>query len=97
MNYEAEEGYTKVGAKKIMVHPDWKPFDSKYDADIAIIVLQIAVQYTKYIRPLCLWTGTSFDIRDIEDKNGVVVGWGTNQEVISICIPFDFKLLSFQI
>lgn len=51
-----------IEPKSIVVHPDYEPLTS--DADIAVIELNEHVKFTKFIRPLCLWSGTG-DLADI--------------------------------
>lgn len=70
-----EEGYEKRGAELFKVHPDWNPNDNKYDADIALIKMEQAVRYSKYIRPICLWNGPE-DINSVVGQVGIVAGWG---------------------
>lgn len=47
-----EEGYEKRGAVAFKVHPDWKPTEQNYDADIALIQMDKPVKYSKFIRPI---------------------------------------------
>lgn len=70
-----EEGYEKKGVEKFKIHPDWDPTDIKYDADIALIQMDSAVRYNKFIRPLCLWNGQP-EISQIVGQVGIVAGWG---------------------
>lgn len=54
-----------IEPESIIVHPDYEPLIS--DADIAVIVLSEKVKFTRYIRPLCLWSvGT--DLKNIVGK-----------------------------
>lgn len=39
---------------EIKIHDDWKPFHQKWDADIAILVLNQTVKYSSRILPICL-------------------------------------------
>jgi Trypsin len=55
-----------------IIHPDWKPFDSSFDADIAIIKLSQDVPLRQNIFPVCLW---SPELRNFKDDDGTVVGW----------------------
>lgn len=64
-----EEGYEKKGAKSIIVHPDWNPAETRYDADIALIEMDSPVRYSKFIRPICLWEG-QVDLNLIVGQNG---------------------------
>lgn len=70
-----EEGFEKKGAKAFKVHPDWNQADIKYDADIALILMDSPVAYSKFIRPICLWNGVP-EISQIVGQNGIVAGWG---------------------
>lgn len=65
-----EEGGTTHLVSEIHVHPEWNPSNKKYDADIAILVLQAPVTFSAYIQPVCL--PADLAIRDI--YNGHVVG-----------------------
>lgn len=70
-----EDGYEKKGAKEFKIHPDWNPNDIKYDADIALIEMDGAVKYSKFIRPICMWNGPE-DITQVVGQTGIVAGWG---------------------
>lgn len=72
-----EEGFEKRGAELFKVHPDWNPDDIKYDADIALIKMDSPVKYTKFIRPICLWSGPE-DITKVVGQVGIVAGWGNS-------------------
>lgn len=60
-----ERGVQQKDVAEIYVHPDWKIFNDKYDADIAIFVLNGTVWFTDYIRPVCLPTDTEtfYDVK----------------------------------
>lgn len=75
-----EMGYEKVGVKKIILHPDWSVHSSIYDANIAVLVLNRKIPFTEYIRPICLWN-LGIGLEELVSKNGVVVGWGFNENV----------------
>lgn len=49
-----ERGVQQRDVAEIHVHPDWKVYHEKYDADIAIFVLSHTVVFTNYIRPVCI-------------------------------------------
>ena len=84
----SEDGYVESGASKLIVHPDWDINSDRYDSDLAIVVLSKPVVYTNYIKPICLWSSPSTDIRDIEGTEGIVVGWGkTEDDVLSTSEP----------
>lgn len=56
----------------IAMHPDWNPTDNdnyRYDADIALLIAEKAIQPSLYIRPICL------PDRDLPNINASTVGW----------------------
>lgn len=40
--------------EKIVIHPDWKYDDQKYDADIALLILNYPVEFSNFVQPACL-------------------------------------------
>uniref|UniRef100_A0A336MBZ6 CSON009297 protein n=1 Tax=Culicoides sonorensis TaxID=179676 RepID=A0A336MBZ6_CULSO len=69
----SESGSQTAYAKDIIVHPDFMSKDTSFDADIAIILLKRPVQYTQYIRPLCIFSEI---LRNSPGEKGTVTGWG---------------------
>lgn len=53
----------------IHVHPDWKTYDLKYNADLAVVVLEKNVQFSEFIQPICLTSDSEIEKYDV----GVVV------------------------
>jgi secreted trypsin-like serine protease len=51
-----ESGSERRNVINIIVHEDWNHTDTRYDADIAILVLNRGVFFTQYITPVCLPT-----------------------------------------
>lgn len=73
-NLEKEErNEIKSNVDKIYVNPDWVVQSQELDADLAILVLNLKVSFTKYIRPVCLPSG---DDEQINRLNGAIAGWG---------------------
>lgn len=70
-----ERGASQKDVDLISVHPDWKPFDKQYDVDIAIFVLTDIVDFSNYIRPVCM-PGTD---ELIDDTEATIVGWGVSE------------------
>ncbi|KAL7013244.1 hypothetical protein ACKWTF_015292 [Chironomus riparius] len=68
-----EVGRFPYAVQSIHIHPDWNPHTDTYDADIAIMVLETEVTYSKYIQPICLMYINS---TLAEHSEGVVVGYG---------------------
>lgn len=61
---------------KILIHPDWETKFEGFDADIAILYFERDVEYSNYIRPVCL------PPRDWKSKplnKGVIAGWGLSE------------------
>lgn len=54
LDVKIERGVQQRYVEQIFVHPDWKAFNDKYDSDIAVFLLNDIVDYTQYIRPICL-------------------------------------------
>lgn len=77
-----EEGFEKKGAKSFKIHPEWDVSDTKYDADIALIEMDSAVKYSKFIRPICLWNGST-ELSMVVGQEGIVVGWGKSYVMFS--------------
>lgn len=76
-----ELDYQEVAARKFEIHPDWDIRQSKYDADIAIIITKTYIEYNQWVRPICLWTENNSDLELIKDKVGSIVGWGKTDAV----------------
>jgi hypothetical protein len=67
-----QSGTFFASASEIIVHPDWNPSEDKRDADIAVLLTEIAVPFTDFIKPVCL----------SESQDGAtsiyVTGWSEN-------------------
>lgn len=87
----SEVGTISTNVEQIIVHTDYKKQRDSYDADIAILIMTKRVEFNEFVRPACLWPGTS-SIQEIEGKNGIVVGWGKNQESTVSNIPKKVSL-----
>lgn len=72
LDEEFERGSIPVYPSDIRIHPDWKYYTSRYDADIAIIIIDTPVQQSQYIFPACLWN----ENEEPSNNKGIVVGWG---------------------
>ncbi|KAH8235882.1 hypothetical protein KR032_010120 [Drosophila birchii] len=69
-----EEGSLAAPVDGIYIHPDYNSQLSSYDADIAVIMLKDEVRFSTFIRPACLWSGSS-KAEYILGEHGVVIGW----------------------
>ncbi|XP_046385988.1 transmembrane protease serine 9-like isoform X2 [Ischnura elegans] len=63
--------------EKIYIHSEYSKSTSQ--ADIAILVLTIPVEFTEFVKPVCLWNGNQPYLSEIEGKDGAVVGWGKDE------------------
>lgn len=71
-----EPGSTNSLVYDIKIHPDWDFNSDKYDADIAIVILQDAVQFGKFIQPVCLPPARQQPLTG----TGRVIGWGKSEK-----------------
>lgn len=39
---------------QVIVHPMWRTDEKKYDADLALLVLDEYVEFTVFVQPICL-------------------------------------------
>lgn len=68
-----------MGLESLNVHPEFlKDPKGSYDADIALLILERAVTFSEFIKPVCLWSG-EVDETAVFGKTGVVVGWGKDE------------------
>lgn len=49
-----ERGSETRSISDAIIHPDWKFNDPKYDADLAVLVMDREVEFTTLIQPVCL-------------------------------------------
>jgi hypothetical protein len=55
---------------EILVYPAYNT--SNYQSDLALLILSSPVQFTKYVRPVCLWDKTQVDLENIVNEEGTV-------------------------
>lgn len=77
-----EKDFVVAPASSFIIHPDWNAYSSTYDSDIAIVLLSRTIQFTNFIKPICLWTYTD-SYYDIVNKFGVVAGFGKTENSAS--------------
>ncbi|CAK1589942.1 unnamed protein product [Parnassius mnemosyne] len=63
--------------EEIIVHPQYNA--SSFSRDVAILKLIEPVQYTDYVRPICIWPDNQIDLNNVIGKKGSVVGWGFDE------------------
>jgi hypothetical protein len=62
---------------EIILHQDWKSYTTRYDGDVAILVIEKDVEFTSMIQPICL---PSVEWKNMELVNGTVAGWGFSEK-----------------
>lgn len=72
-----ETGSRLEEVAEIIVHPDYRKTSTSFDADIAVARLRRPIEYSEYIRPICLWRGRN-ELTDVVGTIGTVVGWGSD-------------------
>lgn len=65
-----------LSPSQILIHEDWKTETSKYDANIAVLVFDEEIHFTRFIKPVCIWKSTAAPLV----KKGIFVGWGKGDE-----------------
>jgi hypothetical protein len=68
-----EPHYISSDVYAIKNHHNWNPRDPRFDSDISAIVLTKTIQFTDYIKPICVWT-SSVGHNDLRNKKGYVAG-----------------------
>lgn len=76
LNQFVEDGSQTRQVSKIVVHPSYSG-DSHY-GDVAVLTLSKNIEYSNFVRPICLWESVN-GISDIIDREGSVVGWGLDE------------------
>jgi serine protease 56 len=65
-----------VSVSKIILHPDWNANDSRYHADIAMIIMKESIEFNNFIQPVCLPN----EIFNRQNFSGFIAGWGRSNE-----------------
>jgi hypothetical protein len=71
-----EIGRESKSVAEIHIHPDWNPHSVSFDADLAMLELEIPVSFNNYIQPICIWK--SFN--DPLENSGIIVGYGKSED-----------------
>lgn len=78
LSMRAERGSTTREISEIFLHPDWDPFSSRYDADVAVLVMEAAVKFSAFVQPVCLVRGSSRISEILGRSEGTVVSCFAN-------------------
>ncbi|XP_046385994.1 uncharacterized protein LOC124155875 isoform X2 [Ischnura elegans] len=73
----SEGGVQDKQVADIHVHPEYNSTD--FRADIAVLILSSPVEFSVYVKPVCLWDKSKPELNEVEGKEGVVVGWGYDE------------------
>ena len=63
---------------QIIIHPDWKSQDDKFDADLAVVVMGEEVEFSEFIQPVGLPSQSDADVTGC----GIIAGWGQSKNSI---------------
>lgn len=75
-NWSRAEQGLQLDAESLDIHSQYQPLSA--DADIAIVTLSQTVEFTKFIKPICLWMEPN-DLKDVVGQTGTIVGWGKDE------------------
>jgi secreted trypsin-like serine protease len=77
-NLKADEsGATRGLISSIRMHPDWDYNSTRYDADIALLVLKDKITFGTFVQPACLPTPTT----NVFNTSGTIVGYGLTENL----------------
>ncbi|XP_011867326.1 PREDICTED: transmembrane protease serine 9-like [Vollenhovia emeryi] len=73
-----EEGSVNREIYNYTIHPDYA-YTISGDSDLAILTLVEPVEFSPFIKPVCLWTGSD-TLQNVIHKLGFVVGWEKDED-----------------
>uniref|UniRef100_A0A6P4F0J4 Serine protease gd-like n=1 Tax=Drosophila rhopaloa TaxID=1041015 RepID=A0A6P4F0J4_DRORH len=76
-NENPESGALLVSVNRVLTPSEFEG-DIVPDKDVGLLVLDEPIVYTKYIKPLCLWS-KDLRVSPDEGETGMVAGWGYDQ------------------
>jgi hypothetical protein len=92
LNKHNEIGSKNFSVIEIILHPYWQPEDKSFNGDIAIVLLSEEVEFTNFIRPVCMPEKASE-----VSGSGWLAGWGKSQKLQQNEVKwnqFDVNVLS---
>lgn len=85
-----EKDATLMAVQSVRTHPDFVG-NLVPDSDLGLLVLTEAVQFSAYVRPICLWTSsTTLGIDDSEQA--AVAGWGIDSSFKQTRFPMTVNV-----
>uniref|UniRef100_A0A8D8SCF4 Serine protease gd n=1 Tax=Cacopsylla melanoneura TaxID=428564 RepID=A0A8D8SCF4_9HEMI len=77
--FSDEGGVQNKQVQRIHVYPSYN--SSNYLGDVAILKLSSEVDYSVYVRPVCVWDEDTapLQLSAVEGRDGTVIGWGYDE------------------
>ncbi|XP_059474414.1 uncharacterized protein LOC132196046 isoform X2 [Neocloeon triangulifer] len=90
-----ESSRQEIWVSSFLVHPGYNP--SNFKNDIALIILEVEVNFTEYVQPICLWN-SDYDLNKIANRTGTVVGWGltSDHSLANVLQEAEIKVVSYE-
>jgi secreted trypsin-like serine protease len=74
LDNEEEPGRVYLSVSQVQVHPGWDYESESFDDDVAVLVLEKNIEFTQFVRPICLLETIG------NSDRGVIGGWGRNAD-----------------
>lgn len=71
----------------VIVHPDWNPESARFDADIAVLITKVEIEFSKYIQPVCI-----HQFMNLTGLKGFTAGWGLNENKTYNIEPTEIEM-----
>ncbi|KAH8338397.1 hypothetical protein KR059_002357 [Drosophila kikkawai] len=84
-NQKTEDGAKLVSVSNVLTPPQYSG-NPLPDSDVGLLVLKHPIWYTRYIRPLCLWS-SELPVPPREGDTGSVAGWGYDESGLKTRYP----------
>jgi Trypsin len=74
---------------RVILHQNWNSFNQNFDADVALLMMQREIQFSQFIKPICLFQITDL-VANIRD--GWIVSYGITSDISNLHQIFPRKL-----
>lgn len=95
-NRELSSPHTQeIQAHRLVIHGGYNREDFLHD--IAVIRLSAEAAYTSFVQPVCLWDANRVGLDEVVHRNGIVVGWGINEnkQLLDVLSQASMPVVSF--